>query len=125
MGDSPEQQQDGSRAEQSRHHVDGHCRRCDVTAEKRDEKTPGEHEDRVARRMADFELECLEYKFGTVPETCCGLDGEQIGHGCDDKTQPSERVVDEVVTFHASSIGSRVKRFNRQSYTMLSEKRTI
>ena len=77
----PEKEQNGACAEQCRHRVDGQCRGIHAAAEKRNEETSRKHEDRVARRVTDFELGALRYELGTIPETCGRFDRQEICHG--------------------------------------------
>ncbi len=81
MRHRPEEQQYRCGTQKSRHAVYGQSGvRC-AAAEERDHEARGKHEDRVARRVTDFEFESLKNEFRAVPEACRGLYGEQIGHG--------------------------------------------
>lgn len=81
MGYCPEEQQYRASREQRRHEIDtvGHLR--DVASGEIHEKAAGEHEYRVARRVTDFEFECLKYEFRTIPETGRRLKRQDVGQG--------------------------------------------
>lgn len=90
MGYGPEKQQNRSGAQKPRHGVDhqGHFRH--IAESEVSEETRRKHEDRVARRVSDFQFVTLQNEFRTVPETCCRLEGHEIGDRGNDKTEPAE-----------------------------------
>ncbi len=100
MGYGPEEQQDGAGAQQSRHGVDHQGHFCGVAECEVGEEAGGEHEDRVARRVADFEFKSLENEFRAVPEACRGFEGEHIANCRNQEAKPAQRVVDKVIPFH-------------------------
>ena len=107
MGDCPEKKQDGGCTEQCRHDIDtdGHLRY--IAAGEIDKESAGKHEYGVARRVTDFEFECLKYKLRAVPDTGSRLNSEQVGHGGYQKAEPAEGIVDNLVFFHCNDAESR------------------
>lgn len=107
MGNRPEQQQNRACGKEGRHGIDHDGDLADVAAGEIHEETGGKHEDGVARRVAHFKFKTLRNKFGTVPETRRGFKCQQIGDSGDDKAQPPERIVDNIVFFHNQVITTR------------------
>ena len=100
MRHRPEQQQDSAGREQGRHSIDTPCHLSHIATGKVGEEAGREHEDRVARRMTDFEFKTLGDELGAVPETRRRLESEQISDGGDEEAGPSEGVVEDVVSSH-------------------------
>ena len=100
MSYSPEQQQYSSGAKQCRHCVYASCHLADISPRKVYKETPGEHEDRVARRVSDFKFESLQNKFGTVPKTRSRLYCKQIGNSGNDKAEPAKNIIKDIVALH-------------------------
>ena len=100
MSDGPEQQQYCGGRQQARHSVDHQGHLGDVAKGEVDGEARSEHEDGVARRMAYFELVALCYKLGAVPEAGCRFERQHVCHRSDDKAEPAETVVNQIVSFH-------------------------
>ena len=102
--------------EQGRHRVDHQGVLGDIAPGEVDEEPSGEHKDRVARRVAHFELGTLRDEFGAVPEAGGRFDGQQICSGGHYEAEPAQHIVVKSVFFHKCILGFvRVQEISLQS----------
>ncbi len=93
---SPEQQQNGQRAEKSAHGIDHDGYTAGISGEVGKE-TGCQHEDWVARGMAHLKLVCLDYKLSAIPIGSGRLKGEPIRGEGDGEYDPASHIVDQLI----------------------------
>lgn len=103
MGDCPEKEKNREGAKESAHGIDhkrypSRIAACEVCKE-----AGCEHEDRVARRVADFKFVSLNYEFTAIPIGGGRLKSEPISNEGDDENEPSPHVVDQLIFFRNHS----------------------
>ena len=99
MGDGPEEEQDTSCTEQSRHGVDHFSYLSGITNEMGKEVCR-KHEERCAWWVTHFkEIACSD-KFRAVPEGCRRFDGRTIHKGSDEERHPAKRIIYKSKMFH-------------------------
>ena len=103
MGDSPEQEQYATSAEQGRHRVDHHSHLRYIGG-KLTKQVSHQHEERRTRRVTNLQAIACRYKLRTVPEAGCRLNGRAVNHRCHGKHQPTENIIQKVVFLHSITI---------------------